>query len=96
MAINKGLQAQRLRLSGVRLNGPYPGYSNLIYDCNGRIINRPICGPKIQPRIFKKPDTISHKQAKPPRAIAKKTPKEITEETDITWRIREHRDRNDS
>ncbi|EXK88574.1 hypothetical protein FOQG_08371 [Fusarium oxysporum f. sp. raphani 54005] len=94
MAINHGLQAQIFRLSSIRTK--YPGYSNLIYDSNGKIINRPICGPKIQPRVFKKPDTAFYKQAKPTRANPKKMPKENTEETDITWRTTEHRDKNDS
>ncbi|EGU78563.1 hypothetical protein FOPG_04112 [Fusarium oxysporum f. sp. conglutinans race 2 54008] len=94
MAINHGLQAQIFRLSSIRTK--YPGYSNLIYDSNGKIINRPICGPKIQPRVFKKPDTVFYKQAKLTRANPKKMPKENTEETDITWRTREHSDKNDS
>ncbi|KAI7760356.1 hypothetical protein ACKAV7_005111 [Fusarium commune] len=94
MAINHGLQAQIFRLSSIRTI--YPGYSKLIYDTNGKIINRPICGPKIQPRVFKKPDTVFYKQTKTPRASPKKTPDENTEGADNTWRTREQRDKNDS
>ncbi|EWY97718.1 hypothetical protein FOYG_02499 [Fusarium oxysporum NRRL 32931] len=94
MAINHGFQAQIFRLSSIRTK--YSGYSNLIYDSNGKIVNRPKCGPKIQPRVFKMPDTAFYKQAKPTRANVNKMPKVNTEETDITWRGREHSDKNDS
>ncbi|EWG44479.1 hypothetical protein FVEG_05523 [Fusarium verticillioides 7600] len=88
MAIVHGFQTQIFRLLGIRTK--YPGYSKLIYDGNGKIISC-IYGPKIQPRVFKKPDTVFYKQAKP----SKKMSEEYTGETDIIWRIRENRGKKD-
>ncbi|KAF5679264.1 hypothetical protein FDENT_8777 [Fusarium denticulatum] len=93
MAIVHGFQTQIFRLLGIRTK--YPGYSKLIYDSNGKIISC-ICGPKIQPRVFKKPDTVFYKQAKPSGVNSKKMSEENTGETDIIWRIRESRGKKDS
>jgi len=60
----------------------YPGYSKLIYDSNGNIINY-ICVVKIQPRVFKKPDTVFYKQAKPLGVNFKKMLEEVTRETNV-------------
>jgi hypothetical protein len=89
MAIVHGFQTQIFRLLGIRTK--YPGYSKLIYDSNGKIISC-ICGPKIQPRVFKRPDPVFYKQAKP----SKKMSGEETGETDIIWRIRGSRGKKDS
>ncbi|KAI1059493.1 hypothetical protein LB506_012669 [Fusarium annulatum] len=89
MAIHHRLQTQISRLLNIRTK--YPSYSKLIYDSNGKIINC-ICGPKIQPRVFKKPDTVFYKQAKP----SKKISEENTEETDVIWRTTESRNKRNS
>ncbi|KAI1027299.1 hypothetical protein LB504_007868 [Fusarium proliferatum] len=89
MTIYHGLQTQIFRLLNIRTK--YPSYSKLIYNSNGKIINC-ICGPKIQPRVFKKPDTVFYKQAKP----SKKTSEEDTGETDVIWRTTESRDKRNS
>ncbi|KAF5567224.1 hypothetical protein FNAPI_816 [Fusarium napiforme] len=89
MAIVHGFQTQVFRLLGIQTK--YPGYSKLIYDNNGKIIHC-ICGPKIQPRVFKRPDQVFYKQAKPPKKMSEKD----TGEKDIIWRIRENRGKNDS
>ncbi|SCN78957.1 uncharacterized protein FFB20_15633 [Fusarium fujikuroi] len=89
MIIYRGLQTHISRLLNIQTK--YPSYSKLIYDSNGKIINC-ICGPKIQPRVFKKPDTVFYKQAKP----SKKMSKENTGETDVIWRTRESRNKSHS
>ncbi|RKL22758.1 hypothetical protein BFJ72_g14638 [Fusarium proliferatum] len=89
MAIHYRPQTQISRLLNIRTK--YPSYSKLIYDSNGKIINC-ICGPKIQPRVFKKPDTVFYKQAKP----SKKMSEENTEETDVIWRTTESRNKRNS
>ncbi|KAG4260690.1 hypothetical protein FPRO04_04314 [Fusarium proliferatum] len=89
MAIHYRLQTQISRLLNIRTK--YSSYSKLIYDSNGKIINC-ICGPKIQPRVFKKPDTVFYKRAKP----SKKMSEENTEETDVIWRTMESRNKRNS
>ncbi|CVK88350.1 uncharacterized protein FMAN_04959 [Fusarium mangiferae] len=89
MTIYHGLQTQISRL--LNIGTKYPSYSKLIYNSNGKIINC-ICGPKIQPRVFKKPDTVFYKQAKP----SKKMSEEDTGETDVIWRTTESRDKRNS
>ncbi|KAF5538409.1 hypothetical protein FPHYL_12530 [Fusarium phyllophilum] len=90
MAIIHGLQTQIFRLLSIP---KYPGYAKLIYDSNGKIINC-ICGPTIQPRVFKKPDTVFYKQARPSGVNSKKMSEESTGETDVIWRTRESRDKS--
>ncbi|KAF4945162.1 hypothetical protein FGADI_12171 [Fusarium gaditjirri] len=96
MAVNHRFLAHIFRLSVARTKGFYPGYSNLIYDSSGKIVNRPICGPKNKPGAFKKPVTTFYKQTKTPRANPEETPKEDTEEMGVTWRTMEGRDKEDS